>query len=97
MVATNGFICATVTDLINKVRFTNGVMGSVSFSQSQYGAIAAWYNFIYIPHRSGGYDMEPEGDNCNFGTLLLFPMTFDGNALYIRYCNNVIYSGKVLA
>lgn len=41
--------------------------------------------------------MKQNGDNCNYGTLLLFPMTFDGNTLYIRYFNNVIYSGKVLA
>ena len=41
VVATQDFSSTSVTDLINKVRFTNGVMGSVCFTKSEYGAKAA--------------------------------------------------------
>jgi hypothetical protein len=38
----------------------------------------AWYNFIYIPHRTGvGYD------NYQYGSLLLFNMTSNTNNMWI--------------
>lgn len=37
-----------------------------------------WYNFVYIPHRTG-----IDGDNYQYGSLLLFNMTSDTNNMWI--------------
>ena len=37
-----------------------------------------WYNFIYIPHRTG-----IDGDNYQYGSLLLFNMTSNTNNMWI--------------
>lgn len=37
-----------------------------------------WYNFIYIPHRTG-----INGDNYQYGSLLLFNMTSNTNNMWI--------------
>lgn len=44
--------------------------GSIYTEKTSFGLPSAWYNFLYIPHRSG------EGsDNYKYGTLLVFNMT----------------------
>ena len=45
---------------------------------------AAWYNFIYIPHRNGYYN-GGAGDNHNFGTMLIFDMTNDTSSMWIMH------------
>ena len=37
-----------------------------------------WYNFVYIPHRTG-----IDGDNYQYGSLLLFNMTSNTNNMWI--------------
>lgn len=100
MIASGDFSSTNVTALIDKVRYTNGVMGSVCFTspQSISGLTvgASWYNFIYIPHRSGGSHGWGNGDNQNWGSLLLFPMTFDGLSIVVRFANGSIGSAKTL-
>lgn len=83
MFAANEYSAGSVKELIDKVRYTNGAAGSVSFSASSvisgYTIQAIWHNFIWIPHRTGGLNGKANNDNSNFGTLLLFP--FSGSFL----------------
>lgn len=65
------------TTLIQALRkTTGGQMGSVEFTQGYDNMYAGWYNYIWIPHRTGGTG----GDNGDYGTLLLFLMTLDNFA-----------------
>ena len=75
----------TVPNLVEEVRYSNGVMGSVSLTESYTASaggniVAGWYNFIYSPHRSGGNNGAASGDNHNYGTLILTGMTVNGTA-----------------
>lgn len=78
----------TVDGLVNEVRFSSGAMGSASINTAytKNGATipTGWYNFIFSPHRSGGVNGQASGDNCNYGTLILTPMTFAGDSFIIR-------------
>lgn len=68
----------TIQDLFEDVRYSNGVMGSVNIAA--YSSISAgWYNYLYIPHRSGGRS----GDNYKYGTLILIGMTVSNAKLYV--------------
>lgn len=87
----------TIPDLIAEVRYSNGCMGSVSITTAYInGNItipATWYNFLYIPHRTGssGDPSNPaNGDNCNYGTLFLMGMTGNDGYYRIRFSNNNI-------
>ena len=44
------------------------------------GGDSIWYNFLYIPHRTG-----IGGDNSNYGTLLATEMTGNTGNLYIAH------------
>ena len=83
----------TIPDLLNELRYSSGCMGSVSIGTAYTNGVtiaAGWYNFLYLPHRSGGVNGAASGDNCNYGTLLLMGMTV-GNACYrIRYTSSAI-------
>ena len=79
----------TVPNLVEEVRYSNGCMGSVSigtaYTASTGGTIATgWYNFVYTPHRSGGANGAADGDNCNYGTLILYGMTIGSAHWRIR-------------
>lgn len=66
----------TLNDLINEVRYSNGCIGSCAITGvSPMPTSSTWYNFIWLPHRFGGNYGVASGDNCNYGTLLLFYMT----------------------
>lgn len=71
----------TVDGLVQEVRYSSGCMGSVSINTQYAGSSATvstgWYNFIWIPHRSGGVNGAASGDNCNYGNLLLMGMAMD--------------------
>ena len=83
----------TVADpaaFINQVRYSNGLMGSVCFNGgTTWNGVSCnnhWYNYIWVPHRFGGDGYGgSSGDNCNYGTLLLFPMTFNGSNFRVRF------------
>ena len=88
-----------IPDLCTELRFSSGVMGSVSLSEAYtkdgITIAAVWYNFIWIPHRSGGVNGAASGDNCNYGSLILSGMTGSG-AFIIRYANGSIAELKYL-
>lgn len=68
----------TIEALLKKVQGTYPKMGSAAFTKDTHVA-NTWWNFIYTPHRTG-----VGGDNGNYGTLLLFPMTGNGSSYIIR-------------
>lgn len=61
-------------DLVNALTGQNyggGICGgSINTSSTSLGIPAGWYNFLYIPHRTG-----IGSDNYRYGNLLVFPMT----------------------
>lgn len=70
----------TVPNLCEEVRYSSGCSGSAYLQAYTNGITiaAGWYNFLWMPHRSGGVNGGPSGDNCNFGSLLLSGMTVSG-------------------
>ena len=75
----------TIPDLVEEVRYSSGCMGSVRIG-TQYGSILkGWYNFIYIPHGSGGFNGSPRGDYCDSGSLIMICMTMDYQAWIIEF------------
>lgn len=78
----------TIPDLVQEVRYSSGCMGSVnidtSYSVDNDSISSGWYNFIYTPHRSGGLNGNAAGDNTEYGTLLLYPMTSSVGSWRIR-------------
>lgn len=83
----------TVPNLVNELRYSNGCCGSVSITTAYAGnpdtIATGWYNFLWIPHRSGGKNGAANGDNTNYGRLLLFGMTVN-NEYAIRYSGSSI-------
>jgi hypothetical protein len=86
----------TLAALIEEVRYSSGCAGSVNLT-STYAATAGgtiaigWYNFLYIPHRSGGANgAAAGGDNCDYGTLLLTGMTMGSAHWRIRFTSKAI-------
>lgn len=76
-IANGAFLCdaTTVPELIGELRYSNGGMGSVSINTAYSSIPAGWYNFLYVPHRTGGNNGQPQGDNGDYGTLFLMGMT----------------------
>lgn len=69
----------TVPNLIEEVRFSSGCAGSVNittaYTLNGVTVPTDWYNFLYVPHRSGGVNGAASSDNCNYGVLYLHAMT----------------------
>lgn len=90
---------STIPDLCTELRYSSGVMGSVSISTSytKDGVTIAtgWYNFLWVPHRSGGVNGQASGDNCDYGSLYLSGMTTSGCYL-LRFANGNIAELKDL-
>lgn len=94
----------TIEGLINELRYTNGQIGSVNISTAytlnNITISAGWYNYSYIPHRSGGTDggaNSVNGDNTNFGTLMLTGMNISSPIYVLRYNSGVIQELTSLA
>lgn len=88
----------TATDLSTvfaNVRYSNGLMGSfdlrAAYTKDSVTIPAGWYNYLYIPHRIGGLNGGVQGDNANFGNLLVLGMTVSG-AYIVRWVNQSINS-----
>ena len=74
----------TVPDLVQELRYSSGCMGSANLGK--YNSMpGGWYNFIYIPHRTGGINGSANGDNCNFGSLILIGMTMTNQAWIVEF------------
>lgn len=81
----------TIDDLIAKLVNRPPSLGSCMFDKSKETRLSftggSWYNYFYIPHRTG-----IGGDNYKFGNLLLFPMTGPGKAYRVTYSNGSVIS-----
>lgn len=77
---------STIQTVINELRFTNGQMGSFSlgeaYTKNNITIPVAWYNYLYIPHRTGGMNGSDNGDNCKWGQLILYGMTISNSVTY---------------
>ena len=82
----------TLPDLVDELRYSNGGMGSVNIETAYSTSITTgWYFYLWIPHRSGGFNGAASGDNCDNGLLLLHK--FSADELYIiRYTGGSIQS-----
>lgn len=91
----------TIEDLINELRYTNGQIGSVeiktAYTLNNVTIAVGWYNYAYIPHRTGGLDGGANSDSTNFGTLMLTGMTVSSPVYVLRYNNQNIAELKKLA
>lgn len=79
----------TIPNLIEELRYSNGCIGSFSlnaaYSKDNTNIPTGWYNYLYVPHRSGGLNGAAQGDNCNYGTLILWSMTLDSGMYVVRF------------
>lgn len=84
----------TVPNFIEEVRFSSGCCGSVSigtaYTKNNVTINTGWYNFMYIPHRSGGANGSASGDNCNYGNCFLFGMNNTNGRFVIRVSSSSI-------
>lgn len=69
----------TVPNLVNEIRYSNGASGSfnltTAYTANGVTLPVGWYNYLYSPHRTGGFNGAQSGDNANYGNLLLMGMT----------------------
>lgn len=75
---------STIPDLVEELRYSSGCMGSANIISPYNSMPIGWYNFIYIPHRSGGINGSVSGDNCAYGSLIMIGMTIDTQAWIIN-------------
>lgn len=84
----------TVQNFIEEVRFSSGCCGSVNigtaYTKNNVTINTGWYNFMYIPHRSGGVNGSASGDNCNYGNCFLFGMNNTNGRFVIRVSSSSI-------
>lgn len=86
----------TLPDLAAALRYSSGVAGSFylttayEINQWAVNIPVGWYNYLWIPHRTGGNNGQASGDNCDYGTLFLSGMTGDLGAYSVRYTNGAI-------
>ncbi len=77
----------TIDGLAAYVSGKQGMTGSVYITKKSSGVGSAistgWYNFFWSPHRTGR-----GGDNTQFGTIILTPMTFDGSSWILHKRNS---------
>ena len=82
----------TIPNLIEEVRFSSGSAGSfnltTAYSLNGITVPTGWYNFIWIPHRTGGVNGTANSDNCNYGILYLHHMTSPTNGDFKISRNN---------
>lgn len=93
----------TLEGFLNEIKFSNGATGSFSlntaYTRDGITIPTGWYNFIYSPHRTGGLNGGANGDNTNYGNLILMGMTGTRKVYKIRvsggYVDELITSSTV--
>ena len=80
--------------LIDELRMSSGATGSVnltsSFTDSGTGVTvpSGWYNYNWLPHRTGGKNGGNNGDNTYHGTLMLVQFSNPGIVFSVGYHGN---------
>lgn len=84
----------TVDGFVDEVRYSSGCMGSISvntaYTKDGVTIPTGWYNFIYSPHRNGGKNGSANGDNQNYGNLLLMGMNNTNGIFRVRVSSSTI-------
>ena len=89
----------TIDSLCSELSKSSGCSGSVSLVKCIWNNVvipAGWYNYLYIPHRTGGKNGAENGDNHQYGTLLLFGMTTVSQCFRVAWINNKIASIEMI-
>lgn len=100
-VAMGSYVAAasTIPNLCTELRYSSGAAGSCSigtaYTKDGVTISTGWYNFLWIPHRSGGVNGSASGDNCDYGSLYLSGMTVSG-CYMIRFASGSIAELKNL-
>lgn len=72
------FSSTTVPEMLETVRYTSGAMGSTyintDYSYGSHTIPVGWFNFLYIPHGTGGMRRGSWSDNHEYGNLFLYSM-----------------------
>lgn len=63
--------------------------GSENITDGPWGN--AWYNYLYIPHRTG-----IGGDNYQYGTLVVFGMTVNTGSIAIKHLIAGVWQGWII-
>ena len=92
-----GSLQAQSTDiptLVQELRYSSGCLGSVyittAYSLTGDTIAVGWYNFLWIPHRTGGLNGQQWGDNTDYGTCILSGMSGSFGTHILRFDNTVI-------
>lgn len=93
----------TLDGFVNEIKFSNGATGSFSlntaYTRDGITIPTGWYNFIFSPHRTGGLNGGANGDNTNYGNLILMGMTGTRKIYKIRvsggYVDEVLTSSTI--
>ena len=97
---TRGSAQNTIPNLVNELRYSSGVGGSFSlgtaYTLDGVTMSTGWYNYLWIPHRSGGVNGQASGDNCDYGMLLMNAMTGSYGCFMLRYTSGTIAELKQL-
>ena len=84
----------TVGGLVGEVRYSSGCSGSASigtaYTANGVTIATGWYNFSYMPHRSGGANGSASGDNQDYGNLFLFGMNNTNGRFIVRVSSGSI-------
>lgn len=89
----------TIDSLCSEISKSSGCSGSVSLVKCTWNNVtipAGWYNYLYIPHRTGGKNGAENGDNHQYGTLLLIGMTTVSQCFRVAWVNNKIVSIEMI-
>lgn len=89
-----------ITQAMKTASYSNGCMGSfenkLTYTAKTPNIPTGWYNYLYIPHRSGGNNggaTVSEGqDNCNYGSMILMDMTATNGIYRLKYSSGTINS-----
>lgn len=85
---------STVEALVEEIRYSSGAMGSISittaYTNGSNTISTGWYNYVYTPHRVGGLNGSANGDNHQYGTLMLYGMTINDAHWRIRVASGAI-------
>ena len=84
----------TVDGLVDEIRYSSGAAGSASintaYTKSGVTIATGWYNYFYMPHRSGGNSGAADGDNVQYGNLFLFGMNNTNGRYVVRVSSGAI-------
>ncbi len=84
----------TIPNICEELRYSSGCCGSfnltTAYTKDGYTVPTGWYNFLWIPHRSGGINGTANGDNCNYGALYFTTMNTGKRFFIITYVSSSI-------